>query len=499
MQAAMRALSGLLITVVTCGLLGYAVWHLHTSITSAAGKSQQPARERTYAVDTGTLVSSSAQPVITAYGQVRAWTTLEIRAPAQGAIADLSPNFRDGLAVEVGELLFRIDPETAERRVVDANAAVAQAQSELAEATAALKHLKSEVTAAKAQVAVRNGDLDRKTTLRAKKLVTATVLDEAVLVLSAAEQAVTAKEQALLAGGSRIDLAARNVERAEISLADAKKTRADTNYRAPFSGRLDGVTATLGRRVSQNEKLATLIDPQALEVSLRLRRNEFARVLATDGTDKLAPLPITAVLDLNDRTVEVSGVLDRPAAVTDATQGGRIVFATLHDAGNSAMRPGDFVTVYIQEPALHGVAVIPSQAATDDGRILLVGSDNRLTEAKANILRRQDSELVVDGVPFGARYVSKRLPYLAAGVKVEPRGKPASAPDPVATHPANDSGEMVALSQDRRSALIAHLKSNTSMPAAKREKAIKALGEREAPRRLIERLERQIARSGGRT
>ncbi len=155
--------------------------------------------------------------------------------------------------------------------------------------------------------------------------------------------------------------------------------------------------------------------------------------------------------------------------------------------------------MYIQEPALYGVAVIPSQAATDDGRILLVGSDNRLTEAKANILRRQDSELVVNGVPFGARYVSKRLPYLAAGVKVEPRGKPASAPDPVATHPANDSGEMVALSQDRRSALIAHLKSNTSMPAAKREKAIKALGEREAPRRLIERLERQIARSGRRT
>jgi membrane fusion protein (multidrug efflux system) len=499
MGMAMRALSGILITIVTCGLLGLAAWNLYASITAASGKRQPPSRERTYAVDTATLETATVQPLITAYGQVHAWNTLEIRAPAQGAIFDLSPSFRDGMTVEAGELLFRIEPETLERRVVDAKAAVAQARSELAETTAALAHLKSEVATAKAQVAVRRSDLERKSTLRARRLVTATVLDEVVLALSAAEQSVTAKEQALLAGESRIVLATHNVERAEISLADAKKSRADANYRAPYSGRLDGVAATLGERVSQNEKLATLIDPNALEVSLRLRPHEFARVLPTHGTRQLAPLSITAVLDLHDRTVEVSGVLDRPAAVSNASQGGRIVFAKLSDAGNTPMRPGDFVTVYVKEPALQNVAVIPSQAATEDGRILLVGADNRLTEAKANILRRQNDELIVDGVPFGSRYVTRRLPYLAAGVKVEPRSKPGSPSTRVSAHSEGRSLEMVALSHERRSALIAYLKSNTSMPAARRERAIKALGEPKAPRTLIERLERQIARNEGRT
>lgn len=499
MQAAMRALSGLLITIVTCGLLGLAGWNLYASIAAAGGKRQPSSRERSYAVDTGTLEAASAQSLITAYGQIHAWNTLEIRAPVQGAITDLSSSFRDGMTVEKGELLFRIEPETLERRVVDAEAAVAQARSELVEATAALEHLKSEVATANAQVAVRKSDVERKTTLRARKLVTATVLDEVVLALSAAKQAVTAKEQALLAGQSRIELATRNVERAELSLADARKSRADANYRAPFSGRLDGVAATLGERVSQNEKLATLIDPNALEVSLRLRPHEFARVLPSHATGKLAPLPITAVLDLKDRTVEVTGVLDRPAAVTDASQGGRIVFAKLLDAGNSAMRPGDFVTVYVKEPVLQNVAVIPAQAATEDGRILLINPDNRLTEVKAHIVRRQNDELIVDGVPFGAHYVSRRLPYLAAGVKVEPRSKPGSPEKLVSTQSESRSFEMVALSQARRTALIAYLKSNTSMPAARRDRAIKALGEPKAPRRLIERLERQIAGSEGRT
>ncbi len=499
MRTAMRALSGLLMTAVTLGLLGYAGWHLHTAITTASGQRQTPASERTYAVDIGTLKGESAKPLITAYGQVRAWTTLEVRAPAQGQIVDLSPKFRDGMTVQENELLFRVEPETAERRVVDAEAALAQAHSELAEAKAVLAHLKSEVSSAELQIALRKGDLERKNELRAKKLTTASAADEAALALSAAEQALTAKSQALIAGESRIELSERNVERAELALADSKKALRDANYRAPFTGRLDEVAVTLGRRVSQNEKLATLIDPTTLEVSVRLRPQEFARVLSAEGNGDLDPLPITAVLDLHDRTVEVSGVLDRAAAVTNAVQGGRIVFATLNDAHESAMRSGDFVTVHIQEPMIANVAVIPSQAATDDGHILIVGEDDRLKEVEATIVRRQDDTLIVSGVPFGARFVMKRLPYLAPGVKVELRSEPSSAADPIASQPQGKRTEMVSLSHEQRSALIAYLKSNTRMPSAKREETLKALAEDAAPRQLIEHLEREIARGGGRT
>jgi multidrug resistance efflux pump len=175
-------------------------------------------RERAFVVDAGRLDAQQYGPKVTAYGVLQAWTTLEIRAPAAGPITEISPNVRDGLAVAKGELLFRIDPEIASRRVTDAKAALAQAEAELAEAQQSRKHLDAELTAAKAQV--RRADRRRKQQLFNKKLVTASALDEIRLALSAAEQAVIAKEQAQLALSGRNQKAEAGVARAKFTLSD---------------------------------------------------------------------------------------------------------------------------------------------------------------------------------------------------------------------------------------------------------------------------------------
>jgi multidrug resistance efflux pump len=200
------------------GFLGYGGWRLY----EAAALSEKPlrgvVRERAFVVDAGRLDAQNSGPKVTAYGVLQAWTTLEIRAPAAGPITEISPNVRDGLAGAKGELLFRIDPEIASRRVTDAKAALAQAEAELAEAQQSRKHLDAELTAAKAQV--RRADRRRKQQLFNKKLVTASALDEIRLALSAAEQPVIAKEQSQLALSGRNQKAEAGVARAKFTLSD---------------------------------------------------------------------------------------------------------------------------------------------------------------------------------------------------------------------------------------------------------------------------------------
>ncbi|MBU2531183.1 MAG: HlyD family efflux transporter periplasmic adaptor subunit, partial [Alphaproteobacteria bacterium] len=323
MNFAKRAFIGLALTATTATLVGAAGWRLHAAVTNADMRVRPPARERTYTVDVDALAKTTIAPIITAYGQIQTWNSLEIRAPSSGPITQISENFRDGLMVEKGELLFRIDPETAGRRVVDAKAALAQAEYELSEAALSLSHGEAEIAAATAETAIRRSDLERKLDLAGKRLTTSTVVNDAKLALSASEQAEMTKRQAVLVAKSRIDKAKASVKRAELTLSDAEKALRETSYRAPFTGRLTDVTATLGRRIAQNEKFAVLIDPAALEVSFQVRSEEFGHLLDPAAPHKLAPLAVKASLELSGRTITVDGRLDRTAAVADTQYGRR--------------------------------------------------------------------------------------------------------------------------------------------------------------------------------
>lgn len=505
-----RAVSGLLIASSSLALLAAAGWQVHSAVTAEKPGRAMPAREREFAVETAAFAARDVTPILIAYGQVHAWTTLEIRAAAAGPITEIAENFRDGRAVAKDELLFRIDPETAQRRVTDAEAALVQARSELAEAEAALVYLHADENAAKTQLEVRKADLGRKQQLRDKQIVTAAVLDESTMAVSSAEQALAAKQQAIVAGEALKERAQKNLERAEITLKDAERALLDTTYRAPFAGRLTAVAATLGRRVSQNEKLADLIDPAALEVSFRIRNSEFARLIDPQQPDRILPLPIKAKLDLQGHVVEVEGVLDRPAATVDANQGGRTVFARLNGAELSALRPGDFVTVEISEAPLNGAALVPHGAVSEDGRMLIVSADDRISEAQVKIERRQPDGVIVSGFPSGESYVTARMPYLGPGIKVtrqngktpsKPKSEPASDPaaGPAVAAASSLPADVVALSDTDRTALINHVRSSRRMPEERRREALEALEGATAPKALVERLQRQIQRRESRS
>lgn len=495
MRFLVRAFSGALLWSVTLALTGAAGWHLYQTLSAVQSEKRGSARERAYVVETAKLDKTTASPTIDAYGQIQAWNALEIRAPAAGPVTEISKNFREGMTVAEGELLFRVDPEIMERRVIDARAALEQAETELGEARAIQSHIESDIAAAKSEVELRRSDLQRKKQLFDRKLTTATIHNDAVLALTAAEQNVTAKQRERLALQGRISKAEAGSDRARLTLSDAERLLQDTTYRAPFSGRLSEVTLTLGRRVSENEKLGVLIDPNLLEVSFPVRNSDFGRLLDPQDKQKVAPLPIDVTLDLSGQKMSATAVLDRPSA-TASSVAGRTVFARITGGDVNALRPGDFVSVSVKEPKMADVAVIPADAATLDGRIFLVDNDNRLTEHQTKIVRRQTDTLVVSNVPFGETFVVRRMPFLSRGTRVRSKD---NAPDtqertPVVTSGTTTTGQDQ-LDPKRRAALITFVKERRDIPEQRRAMLVNELTKPNPERRVVEGVERRMAQA----
>lgn len=487
-----RAFAGLLTLAVCVSLIGYGGMTLYQSITDKSSGFQRPTRERVYSVETDILRPETVAPTIVAHGQIRAWRSLEIRAAAAGPITELAEDMRDGALVAKNHGLFVIDPTEARRKVAEAEIALEDARNQVADATQALSLQGAEIHALEQQLTIRRGELDRQKQLIARKIASQAALDTATGALTAAEQAITAKRQSELATRTRLASAKLSVRRAELTLADARKDLADRSFVAPFAGVLDQVNITLGRRVSQNEQLGRLIDPAALEVEFKIRDAEFGRLLGAEGEPRLQALKVNIHLDLGDRIETVAGTIDRGAAVNEVEAGGRTIYARLKVTDATVMRPGDFVQVEVEERPLEGIAVIPASAATVDGRILLVNEALRIEEVKTTILRRQGDRLLVGDVPFGRPYVKTRLPQLAPGIKVQPRGPEADAPRGNASTETGDG--LVALDDARRAKLIDAVKNNKRIPEHRRKTILETLAKPKVPADLVERIE---SRMGG--
>ena len=478
-----RSLTGVFILGLTVGLLAMAGKTLFSALEARNGEERRgrPAEERVYAVNVDTLTTATARPVIAAFGEVESARTLEIRSSAPGRIVELSDNFRDGGQVAEDEVLVRIDPAEAQSALDLALAEQAEAEAELREAEADLALTSDDLAAAEGQRELRAQALARQEDLLGRGAGTTAAVETAALALSNAEQALLGRRQSLAQAEARITRAGIALTRREISVRDARRVLEETTLTAPFEGLLAETTALRGALVGNNEKLGTLIDTTALEVAFRVSNAQYSRLLQT-GT--LTDIPITATLSLQDFPIEVGGLLVRSAAEVGEGQSGRLLYARLDKGGAAALRPGDFLSVTIQEPSLDGVFTIPASAVNADGEMLLVGDDDRLEAATVDILRRQGDALIVAGAPEGRIYATERLPQLGAGVKVRP----------VRPGQGLDEPEMIALDPDRRARLVAAVEGNTRIPAEARERMLARLAEDSVPKEMVDRLE---ARMGG--
>lgn len=529
-----RSLVGLFLLAVTVGLLGFGAQTLVSALQDRMARDtpQRPARERVMAVNVLTATAVNLRPELITFGEVRSRRTLELRAPSAGTVIELAENFVDGGMVEAGQVLLRIDPREAQSALEVAQSDLSEAEAEQRDAERALALAGDELAASQAQANLRAQALKRQRDLSNRGVGTAAQTETAELAAAQADQAVVSRRQALAQAETRVDLARTRLDRAGISLADARRKLDDTVLRAEFSGTLTEVSVVQGGLVNGNERLAGLIDPDSLEVQFRISTGQYARLAGPDGS--LPDAPVTAVLDVSGFEITASGRISRVSAVAGEGQTGRLLFAQLN--GAAGFRPGDFVTVRVTEPLLEGVAQLPSSALDAQNTVLVLAEGDKLQSLPVELLRRQGDDVLVRAPDlFDREVVAQRSPLLGAGIRVKPlRPSDATAAadsaegDDVARTDASDRGargardgtrdgsrggsrdgtrdgardgaddaataDMVELSDERRQKLIAFIEGNSRMPAEVKERLLAQLSQPSVPARVLDRLE---GRMGG--
>lgn len=509
-----RSLVGLFLVSLTLGLLGAAAQVMLSAVQDSLSTEDRarPQRERIVAARVVTIEMQTIAPILTTFGEVRSSRTLDIRVPQGGRIAYLAPGFVDGGAVQSGALLLRIDQTDARDARDIARNDLARAEVELADARRALDLSRDELAASEEQAALRQRALERRQNLAARGVGAEAAVEEAELAVSSARQSVVSRRQAVATAEARLGQAEAALERQRIALAEAERRLEDTEVHAGFDGTLSAVSVVEGGLVTSNERVAQLIDSESLEVSFQLSTAQYARLLDAQGA--LVPAEVEVALDVLGAEIVTTGRLDRVSAAVAEGQTGRLVYATLDAA--RGFRPGDFVEVRIHEPPLDAVAALPSSALDASDTVLVLDEEARLVPAAVELLRRQ-GDLVIVRVPGsldGREAIAERSPLLGAGIRVRPvrpgggdeaaasdtGGAPAGGGRAAALQPVPGADEgadaegRIALTPERRAALIAFVEGNSRMPGDVRARMLSDLQQERVPAATVARLE---ARMGG--
>lgn len=484
MQFLRRSLTGLILMSLTLGLLAYAGYIFNAAIQVRLAQEPDAGtrEEREFAVKVVTAQPQTIAPTLTAYGEVRSRRTLELRAKASGTIIELAEAFDEGGQVAAGDLLLRIDPADMQSARDRMQSDLLDARAEARDAARGLDLAQDELTAARDQADLQERALQRQRDLEQRGVGATANVETAELAVAAARGTVLTRRQAVASAEARVDQSATGTQRAQIALDEAERRLADTSITAEFNGALSNVMVHEGALVANGERLATLIDRGALEVAFRISTAQFARLLDADG--QLRRAPVIAVLEASGARLTAPGTITRASAAVGEGQTGRLVFARLDTA--QGLKPGDFVTVEVAEPALENVVRLPASALGADSAVLAVNAEGRLEPLSVTLLRRQGDDVLIraaeDALPLaGRQIVTQRSPLLGAGIKVRPlTGAAAAPPEP---------SEMLELTEERRARLIAYVTGNRDMPDAARTRLLDQLAQGMVPADVVARLE----------
>lgn len=481
-----RSLIGLFLLAVTASLMAYAGHSVWSALDERMNRETQsrPARERIFAANVVPFTPETLEPILTTFGEVRSRRSLQLRAATGGEVIWMLDAFEEGGAVEAGDLLLRIDPAEAQSALDTALADQSEAEADLRDAERALLLAQDEIRAAENQVRLQASALARQQDLLGRGVGSQAALETAELALSSANQSLLSRRQSAASAEARIDQAETALQRREIALRDAERRLADTEVRAEFSGVLNNVTIVQGGLVSSGETLAELIDPATLEVSFRLSTPQYARFISDSG--RLVGADVTASIDVLGVSLEARGRISRESGAVAQGQTGRLIFASLDTA--NGFRPGDFVTVRINEPPLERVARLPATAVDAAGTVLVLGDEDRLDIAEVTVLRREGDDVLVRARGLGGReVVAERSPLLGAGIRIRP-----IRPNANGNAEAPSGPELVELDPERRARLVTFVEGNQFMPEDAKARVLAQLKEDKVPMRVVERIESRM-------
>ncbi len=249
---------------------GYAAWRQF-------GPASNAVEYRFAKIERGAITS-----VVSASGTLNAVTTVLVGSQISGQIKELKVDFNS--VVKQGDLLARIDPETYEIRVRQAEADLEAARTSMLQKQSDAAAQRSQALRARITYDDSKRDLDRKQSLVEKGFISGAEVDKARYTEQGMSEAIRTADAQTKSAEAQIANAAAVVKQREAALAAARNDLAKTAITAPVDGIVISRQIDAGQTVAASLNTPTLFtiarDLREMQVEVAIDESDIGKLKA---------------------------------------------------------------------------------------------------------------------------------------------------------------------------------------------------------------------------
>ena len=337
------------------------------------GFSVNQTQRNVVAVQTGKVMRQDISSSVTASGEIKPKTYVNVGANAIGRIVKLS--VKEGDKVKKGQILAQLENVQSAADVAAMKAQLESNTTDAQAADAALRTAQAQLNSSKADLAMKKLDYDRAEGLYKAQLISKADYDAKKAAYEVAT-AVLAQDQARIAQSkAQLDSSQGHISQTRANLTHASDVLSKTVYTAPFDGVVtyvpvhEGETVVIGIQNSPGSTLMTLADMSVITAEVHVDETDIINVKLGQPADvTIDAMPGKTfkgeVTEIGDNAiVRSSGLATSQSTASSQEAKDFKVVVTLKNPPEN-LRPGLSSTAKITTGTSSNVLTIPIQALT---------------------------------------------------------------------------------------------------------------------------------------
>jgi membrane fusion protein (multidrug efflux system) len=430
---------------------------LIVGVVVVAVRSDKPAQAAPRAVEVEVVrVEQKDVPVNSEWiGTTEGIVNADIKAEVSGYL--LRQDYKEGSFVKKGQLLFELDPRPFQAAVDQANGQVAQFQgqleqaiSQVAQAEAQVAQANSQLLQSQAQLAQAQAnqvksqlDVNKYAPLAEQKAVTQQELDNAVQGNAVAKAQVeaaragveTARAQLRAANAqigtakAAINTAKGQIENAQAAVRTAQLNLGFTRIISPIDGIAGIAQAQVGNLITTTSApLTTVSTVDPIKVYFTLSEQQYLNftkrslIEARHGAS-VAQIELELILSDGTSYPEKGSFFFADRQVDPKT--GAIRMAGIFPNPGNVLRPGQYGRVRAVTATRSDALLVPQRAVSElqgSYQVAVVGGDNKIEMRTVKVGERSGSQWVIeDGLKAGETVVVEGTQKIKPGAVVQPK------------------------------------------------------------------------------
>jgi membrane fusion protein (multidrug efflux system) len=335
----------------------------------------------------------------------------------------LRQGYVEGSFVRKGQLLFEIDPRPFQAAVDQAEGQLAQANGQLAQAKAQLVQARAQLNSSEANQHRTHLDVEKYTPLAKEQAVTQQDLDNATQNNLSAIAQVRASQAAVETAQAQIEAAQAGVKAAKANVETAQINLGFTRLISPIDGVAGVATSQVGTLVSPASAAVTTVstlDP--IRANFTVSEQEYLKFTHESGIE-VPKLPLDLVLSDGSTYGKKGRFFFADREVNQAT--GSIQLTALFPNPGNILRPGQYGKVRAVLGTKQGALLVPQRSVTElqgSYQVAVVDAQNKVAIANVKPGDRVGALWVIDdGLKPGDRVIAEGVLKVGPGSTVVPQ------------------------------------------------------------------------------